>query len=120
MTEQTTNAIIGPHTWDIWAGALIWCLVGIALVKVYYYKPGTKFSFKVWLRENWKDVAVGFVLTMLLVRLGDPVIDLAAAQVSEWINVDISQMDTVASVTVIAMAVQWFLHKNLTKQPEKN
>lgn len=61
----------GGNTIEIWFAGLIWTIIGISLVKLYYYKKNYKFNLKYWLNDNIKDVALGLLISLVLLRMGN-------------------------------------------------
>lgn len=65
--------------WELWSHAIWWTLIGIALVKAIYYPYGTV-KFWSWIKGRpILDVIRGILITLVVVKLGDVVIDVAEA-----------------------------------------
>ena len=111
--EEVTNAIeLSP--WELWSQAIFWTVIGIALVKAIFYPYGAV-KFWSWIKGRpILDVIRGILITLVVVKLGDVVIDIAKA-----LGLDMSAMDKVFEKIghkpvelslVVAMFVQYKIY----------
>jgi len=110
--EKFLEQLLGQHGWEIWIAGLIWSLLGIALIKIYFYDKTVRFSLKFWLNDNFRDVLLGIVANLILLRLGDYGIQL----LTERFGYDIgTTSDFVGLMIVVSAFIQYKLHKNREK-----
>lgn len=108
------------ETWQLWTHSLVWTLIGIAFIKAYIFPYRTeKFSWKYWIKNNTKDVIIGILATLILMKLGDVALAIAAAvgldtaglaSTLQTVNLDPTQL-----ALIVSMFVQWHLHKRKDK-----
>lgn len=120
MEEQIFNV---ESTWHLWLGSLLWTLIGIAFVKTYTFPYGQKtFSWKYWIKNNTRDVILGLLGTLILMKVGDAIIKIASA-----VGLDTNGVATVLQdvnlnpvqlALVVAIIVQWKLHLRKEKKKE--
>ena len=99
----------GGNSIEVWISGIVWSFVGIALVKLFYYKRVGTFSIKFWLNDNIKDVGLGFLLSIILLRMGKFAIRMFE-RAFEW---EIGEVeDFVAFMIFVSIFIQHKLHKN--------
>lgn len=103
------EAIFGEHGLQVWIAAMLWTMVGIAIVKTYYYNRANKFNLRFWLNDNLKDVLLGFLSCLVGLRLADQLIHLLA---ENGISLPIDTDDFVIVMLVVSIYIQNRLHKN--------
>ena len=106
------NAILGGHGWQVWLAALVWTLVGIIIVKVFYYNRKVKFNLKYWINDNIKDVALGFLFCLIMLRLGDGAIHILEERFQYDVPFDTD--DFVGVLLILSIFLQNRLHKKRT------
>lgn len=108
--ETTTflQQLLGQHTLAIWGAGIIWSILGIALVKVWAIPRGVKLKPLFWLNDNIRDIILGLLSSLVLMRLGDWGIHLIKQNF--WENMP-ETTDIVAIMIVISGALQYWLHK---------
>ncbi len=100
--------LFGQHALSVWAAGIIWTLVGIALVKTYYYDRDVQFNLKYYLNDNVRDILLGTIIGLIVLRLGD----YAVHFIQERVGFDVPQTkDFVGLMIIISAAIQVKLHK---------
>lgn len=108
---ELSNIFLGTHSGPVWVSGIIWALAGIALVKIYYYKPRNKFSLKFWVNDNLKDISLGLLATLLLLRIGDVAILILALYMPSWAGILEGVNDSTIVVIIASVYIQVKLHK---------
>lgn len=102
------HELLGEHTVEIWLAGVFWSIMGIAFIKVYFYNRKNKFSLKCWLNDNLRDVILGLIASLLILRLGDYVIHF----LRDRFNFTIPETtDFVVYMIIISGSIQVYLHK---------
>lgn len=114
---------IVENTWQLWLHSLWWTLIGIAFVKTYTFPYRQEdFSWRYWIKNNTRDVIFGLLGTLVLMKVGEVILTLAQS-----IGLDTSgvatalastDLDPVQLALVVAIFVQWKLHKAKDKKKE--
>ena len=99
----------GGNPIEVWIAGLIWSGMGIALVKVYYYRKEYNFNIKYWINDNIRDIGVGFLIAIVLLRMGDIAIKIIE-QVSNYNLGEVN--DFVAFMLFSSIYIQYKLHIN--------
>jgi hypothetical protein len=99
----------GDHTIEVWIAAFFWSLIGIIGIKLWAYKKRNKFNFKFWINDNSRDILLGILLSMVILRLGDYLIYIINNNTSFKIP---ETEDFIAMMIVISAYVQYKLHKS--------
>jgi hypothetical protein len=92
-----------------WFKGIGWSFIGIAIVKTYYVPSNEKFDISKWLRENFRDVFLGILISIAILRIGDSAIDWILGKLNATLpeNIDIH-----AAMIVISGYLQHWLHNN--------
>lgn len=76
--------------WELWGHSIGWTLIGIALVKAFIYPYG-EVKFSQWVTgKPLLDLIRGVLITLVVVKLGDVVIDIARA-----LGLDVSAVNSI-------------------------
>jgi len=109
---EEVNTFFGEHALDIWGSGIVWTIIGIFAIKIYYLVAGgvtlNSFSFKYWINENFFDVLLGFVMSLLILRGGDALVHWGQNKLG-WTIPD--TQDFVIVMIAISGLLQIFLHK---------
>lgn len=76
MDATTASLVFGPNGARMFAAMMFFLLLGALLrkiVRLHQRKPSShssprKFHLAYWLRDNWADMAIGFIIAFVLVR----------------------------------------------------
>lgn len=108
MKETLIKHLQGGNALEVWIAGLIWTCIGIALVKLYFYKREYKFNILYWLNDNIKDVGLGLLICLILLRMGN----LAIKLIEQISNYQLGEVkDFVAFLLFTAIFIQYRLHK---------
>lgn len=99
----------GGNSIEVWVSGIAWSFVGIALVKLFYYKRTSAFSFKFWINDNIKDVGLGFLLSLIVLRMGNFGVRMFE-RAFDWQIGEVE--DFVAFMIFVSIFIQYKLHKN--------
>ena len=105
------NSLFGEHAFEVWKAGIIWSLIAILFVKMFYLvraKDKIKFNLKFWFNDNILDIIFGLFASLVILRLGDYVIELLRNKFSFEIP---ETTDFVVYMIVISGAIQVYLHK---------
>ena len=91
-----------------WVKGIGWAFLGIIIVKIYLIPPG---DFKIWkwINENLRDVILGLLIAIALLRIGDAGIEFLADKLSFEIPEGI---DIHAVMILVSGYIQKKLHEN--------
>ena len=103
------QALFGEHGFEVWIGAFIWTLIGIVLVKTYFYNSANKFNLKFWLNDNLKDTLLGLLSSLVILRLGDGTLHILEDKFDYSVPFDTN--DFVGFLLVVSIFIQYKLHK---------
>lgn len=102
------ESLLGTLPSHIWIAGMIWAMIGAAFIKVLNYPKKAKFNLTYWLNDNLKDVLLGFLSSLIILRLGN----YAYVLVQKYTTIDFDvPPDFVMFMILIAGAIQYYLHK---------
>lgn len=105
--QNFIDQLLGQHLLSVWSAGLIWCIIGISLVKAYFFDRKKNNKLKFYLNDNAQDVILGIIICLILLRLGD-----YAFNVAEHLGYTLGDTtDFVAWMIPISCIVQYKLHK---------
>lgn len=100
---------LGEHSLSTWIEGIIWSFMGIALIKVYYYDNSVGFNWKYYLNDNIKDILLGILSSLIVLRMGSYVISV----IQNGFGIEIPYTEDVVSLVIVISAyIQVKLHKN--------
>ena len=111
--DEFLRQLLGDNNGAIWLAGMIWSLIGVLLIKVYFYDRNTgKFNFKFWLNDNGRDVLLGIIISAIALRLGDYSLEFLRDKFGYNLG---ETSDFVGAMILISAFVQYKLHKKRHK-----
>lgn len=102
------NELLGENALEIWIAGIFWAFFGIISVKLWFLNSEVKFNLKYWLNDNILDIVKGLIWALVILRLGDIVIQI----LKNKFGYDLPETtDFVAAMILISGFIQYRLHK---------